>query len=411
MMVPDLKIERMRTDELVPYAHNAKIHTPEQVRQIAASIDQFGFSDPVGVWTRPDGRLEIVEGHGRVMAAKELGIGEVPVIRLDHLDDDARRAYAHVHNQTTLTSGFDMDELAVDMADLPEFDWTAFGFDAEQVNPFDVNPENNVEEDEPPEDGPSRVSTGDIWQLGRHRLMCGDSTESDSVKILMNGSTADLAFQSPPYNIGKNAKLNDRVDENKYLSYVDDNPEYKRLLYLTTENALSNASYVAVNIQALSGNKRIFAQWLADFKELLCDIAIWYKDNAAPAMASRVMNSSFEFVIFFSKESQTRAIGTNDFRGTVSNVYQSHVQNKNEYSKVHSATFPIEFVANYIGNFTNKNDSILDLFGGTGTTLIAAEQLGRTCYMMELDPHYCDIIIERWERFTGERAVKVDGND
>lgn len=129
MIVPKLKVERAKVSELVPYANNAKLHSAEQIDQIAASIDQFGFNDPVGVWTRPDGQLEIVEGHGRIMAANLLGIEEVPIIKLDHLDDDARRAYVHVHNQTTLSSGFDLQTLDLDLAEL-NFDWEDFGFEA-----------------------------------------------------------------------------------------------------------------------------------------------------------------------------------------------------------------------------------------------------------------------------------------
>ena len=127
-MQPKLKVEKARTDDLVPYARNAKLHSKKQVGEIANSIEAFGFNDPIGVWTRPDGQLEIVEGHGRVMAAKLLGIEEVPIIRLDHLDDDGRRAYTHVHNQTTLTSGFDMPTLDLDLEDIPGFDWSDFGF-------------------------------------------------------------------------------------------------------------------------------------------------------------------------------------------------------------------------------------------------------------------------------------------
>jgi hypothetical protein len=131
-----LKVERMATSELVPYANNAKRHGERDVAAIAASIEQFGFNDPVGVWTRPDGMVEIVEGHGRVLAAKELGMEQVPVIRLDHMDDDARRAYTHVHNQTTLNTGFDWSKLDKEIGDLPEFDWGEFGFDLVGIDGF-----------------------------------------------------------------------------------------------------------------------------------------------------------------------------------------------------------------------------------------------------------------------------------
>ena len=137
-MNPKLKIERAKTAELLPYAHNAKIHSAKQVEEIAASIEAFGFNDPVGVWTRPDGRLEIVEGHGRIMAANLLGIDAVPIIKLDHLTDDQRRAYVHVHNQTTLSSGFDIEQLNLELDELPGYDWEDFGFDLPDHRSFDA---------------------------------------------------------------------------------------------------------------------------------------------------------------------------------------------------------------------------------------------------------------------------------
>ena len=182
-MMPDLKVEQMPTAELVPYIGNAKQHPERQVREIANSIEHFGFADPVGVWTRPDGLLEIVEGHGRVMAAKLLGMETVPVIRLDHLDDDGRRAYAHVHNQTTLTSGFDMDALRLDLDSLPGFDWSDFGFDI----PAKETSLDEIVEDEPPEAAPSICKPGQVWACGNHRVMCGDSTSEADVKRLMGG--------------------------------------------------------------------------------------------------------------------------------------------------------------------------------------------------------------------------------
>ena len=153
VMLPKLKVEQFKTSELIPYANNAKIHTAEQIDQIAASIEQFGFNDPIAVWTRPDGQLEIVEGHGRVMAANLLDIEKVPVIRLDHLDDDARRAYTHVHNQTTLSSDFDILTLESDLLDIGMFEWEDFGFDVVNFNPDDIFTADDKQEDESKESG------------------------------------------------------------------------------------------------------------------------------------------------------------------------------------------------------------------------------------------------------------------
>lgn len=391
-----MEVKNRKLSSITAYGKNAKKHDKTQINNVAESIKQYGFVQPIVI----DRDGVIVIGHCRALAAKKLGMEEVPCVCVDDLTPEQVNALRLVDNKSN-ESDWDFDLLSVE---LPGLDLSAFDFD--WGLPEDQT--EDVVEDEAPEvdeDAEPITKLGDIWQLGRHRLMCGDSTDKATVELLMDGNEADLAFQSPPYNIGKNAQLNDRDDDNKYTGYNDDNPEYMLLLDATTDNAIEHAKYAAINIQMLSGNKKDFVNWLNHFCHRLCDVAIWYKDNVAPSMARRVMNSSFEFVVFFSKENQSRAIGTADFRGTMSNVYQSHIQSGNEYSKIHSATFPIAFASHYISNLTNKKDSVLDLFGGTGTTLIASEQLGRTCYMMELDPKYCDVIIRRWENLTGEKAV------
>lgn len=395
-----MNIKNIKIGELTPYKKNTKKHDAKQIANVAESIRQYGFVQPLVV----DAHNVVVIGHCRLLAAKKLKMTEVPCVCVDDLTDEQVRALRIVDNKSN-ESPWDFDLLGDELADI---DLSGFDFDFRIDLPDE---DKGIVEDEAPEvddDAEPIAKLGDIWQLGRHRLMCGDSTDKATVAMLMNGNEADLAFQSPPYNIGKNAQLNDRDDDNKYTGYNDENPEYLMLLNSTTDNAIEFAKYAAINIQMLSGNKRDFVNWLNAFCYRLCDVAIWYKDNVAPAMARRVMNSSFEFVVFFSKENQSRAIGTADFRGTMSNVYQSHIQSGNEYSKIHSATFPIAFASHYISNLTNKENSVLDLFGGTGTTLIACEQLDRTCYMMELDPKYCDVIIKRWETLTGEKAVRLE---
>lgn len=370
-----MNVTMMAVQDIRPYEQNAKKHPEEQVEHIANSIREFGWQQPLVV----DKDNVLVIGHGRLLAAKHLGLQEVPVVRADQLTEQQIAALRLADNKTN-ESDWDFDLLDLELEGIDEIDMEQFGF----VLP-DFVESTEVVEDEVPEDAEPRCKLGDIWQLGNHRLICGDSTDHAVIDRLMDGVKADMCFQSPPYNIGKNAQLNDRDDDNKYINYNDDNPEYRELLTATTENAINNSRYVGINIQMLSGNKKDFVLWLSDFREQLCDIAIWYKDNVAPAMARRVMNSAFEFIVFFSRENQSRAIGTNDFRGTVSNVYQSHIQSGNEYSKIHSATFPVNFAGHFIDCFTNKGDTVLDLFGGSGSTLIACEQLNRKCYMAELD--------------------------
>ena len=184
-MQPKLKIETMKVADLVPYAGNAKEHPDWQIDQIAASIDQFGMNDPVGIWHDKDGRPTIVEGHGRVLALKRLGVEECPVIALDHLDDDGRRAYVHVHNQTTLTSGFDLDALNAELADIPGFDWEDFGFDPPE--PEEGPTAEDVEEVDVPDAPAQRCERGQKWSLGGHILVCGDATSAEDIERLLGG--------------------------------------------------------------------------------------------------------------------------------------------------------------------------------------------------------------------------------
>lgn len=180
---PALAVEFVPVEELVPYAGNAKLHPEAQVRQLAESIERFGNCDPIGVWTNPEGRMEIVEGHGRVLALKALGREEAPVIRLDHLDDDARRAYTHVHNQTTLSSGFDMEALAADLESIEGFEWEDFGFEPSAIG---LEPVEVFQDDVPErEDVEPRVHLGEVWRLGDHVLLCGDATHHEDVMRLV----------------------------------------------------------------------------------------------------------------------------------------------------------------------------------------------------------------------------------
>ena len=322
------------------------------------------------------------------------------------MTDAQRRAYMLVHNKTTMNSDFDFDLLSFELNDLSDFDAEFYDFEIT----LDDDDDEVVEDEapEPPEEPTTKL--GDMWQLGEHRLICGDSTDPLVIKNLMGGVLGDIAFTSPPYNVGDSAVLNGNthMKECKYTSGNDDLSDYDELLTGATDNMLSCCRWVFVNLQMLANNKQVIVEWLNAHRESLCDIAIWYKTATAPAMAEKVMNSQYEFIFIFSNENNSRAIGTKNFRGTVSNVYEGSAQRKNEYASIHSATFPMEFVSHFVQNFTNKGDVVVDVFGGTGTTMIACEQLGRKCYMCELDERYCDVIVQRWENFTGQKAVLLN---
>ena len=389
--------------EIRPYEKNPR-KNENAVKYVKESIRQFGFKVPIVI----DSNRVIVCGHTRLLAAKSLGLTEVPCIMADDLTDDQIKAFRLADNKVGEFAEWDMDMLGDELdaiADACDIDMGDFGFDLSD------DEETEIVEDEVPEEVEPVCKKGEVWQIGEHRLMCGDSTKVEDFEKLMNGEKADIAFTSPPYNAGASEKLsgNTHTTTSKYQNSDDNLSNYDELLFKSTQNNIDFAKYAFVNIQMLAGNKIVFCDFVEKFKNQLCDIAIWNKNSTAPAQARRVMNSQFEFIFIFSKDNPSRAVGTRDFRGDVSNVNNMSPQRKNEYSAIHAATFSVEFAGYYVDNFSNQGDIVLDSFGGTGTTMIACEQLGRKCRMMELDPHYCDVIIARWEKFTGQKAVKLEG--
>lgn len=396
---------------LIPYARNSRTHSEAQITKIAASIKEFGFLNPVIV----DGENGIVAGHGRVLAAKKLGMEEVPVIEASHLTEAQRRAYIIADNRLALDAEWDDEMLRVEFAELEGlgFDLDLTGFTPEEIaalQPEELT-EGLTDEDAVPEVPADPVTNpGDVWLLGRHRLMCGDSTSIDAVENLMDGNQVDLMFTSPPYNAGDSEKLsgNTHTTNNKYATYRDDKTQGDYLDFLRgfTNAWMWVSKCMAVNIQQLAGNKIAFVEYLESYKNHLVDIAIWDKKHGAPQMAKNVMSNRFEYIVFLGQtENPSRAIPTADFQGTIQNVYEGQPNRNNEFSKIHAATFPVDFPEWAIKSFTKQNSIIADAFGGTGTTMIACEKLGRVNFTMELDPKYCDVIVKRWQDFTGKQAT------
>jgi site-specific DNA-methyltransferase (adenine-specific) len=396
-----MEIIYKNVDEIIPYENNPR-KNDDAVDYVAKSIEEFGFKVPIII----DKNNVIVTGHTRLKAAKKLGLEEVPTIKADDLTEEQIKAFRLADNKVSEYATWDDDLLNIELKDL-DIDMSNFGFDMD----FDIEEEQEVVEDEVPEvPEEPKAKLGDIYQLGNHRLMCGDSTSEEDVTKLMNENIASIEITSPPYNVGESSKLNcnTKMKESKYISSDDNIIDYKNLIDKTTINGINNSKFAFINLQMLSNNKIDIIEYMNKYKDYLCDIGIWNKGFGVPAMAERVMNSAFEFVFIFSKINNSRAIGTKKFRGNIPNIFDIPPQRKNEFSNIHAATFPIEFPTFFIKNFTNENENVLDLFGGTGTTLIACEQLNRKCYMMELDPHYIDVIIQRWENFTGEKAALIE---
>jgi site-specific DNA-methyltransferase (adenine-specific) len=398
-----LKIEYVSISDLKPYERNAKLHPKEQVEQIKNSIKEFGFNDPVAVWKDS----EIIEGHGRLLAAQELGLTEIPIIRLDSLTDQQRKAYMLAHNKLTMNSDFDMKILAEEIENILDFDMSNFGFDVM----FD---EDEVVEDDYTPEVPEepKAKLGDIYQLGRHRLMCGDSTSQSDVQQLLNGELMDMVLTDPPYNVNYKGTAGTIINDNMKSS------EFRQFL-----------KKAFINIRTSLKNGCSFHIWYADsegynFRGACSDAGltvrqqlIWVKNSAT--IGRQDFQHQYESV--FSGLSLDDDVpegfspclyGWKD--GAAHKWYKKRKErdvmffDKPRASKEHPTMKPILLFDYEMQCNTKSGDSVLDLFGGSGTLIMAAEQNKRTAYVMEYDPKFVDVIIDRWEKFTGQKAVKLN---
>ena len=379
-----MNIVEREVDKLIPYSKNAKKHDEAQISNVAESIKQFGFVQPVVV----DKNGVIVIGHCRTLAAKKLGMKTVPCVMVDDLTDEQVRALRIIDNKTN-ESPWDMELLGDELADidLSGFDFD-FGIDLPEESKEDEDKE--IVEDEAPEvdeDAEPIAKLGDIWQLGRHRLMCGDSTDKAAVELLMDGKKADLLLTDPPYGIDYGGLLKGKgdghggADKNGWKSY--DAPTWDK--ERPNENAFMLLLSLTENQIIWGGN------YFADILPPKMCWLVWDKGQRDFSLADGELAwTSFDKALRI--KSYSRALA-------------------NRENKVHPTQKPIELLRWCIEDIAERNmervNTVLDLFGGSGSTLIACEQLDRTCYMMELDPKYCDVIIKRWESLTGEKAVKL----
>ncbi len=489
----NLSIVYLPVCELTPYRKNARRHQVKDVKNIKKSIEKYGMNDPIGIWS--DQNI-VVEGHGRLEACKQLDFEEVPCIRLDHLSEQERREYAIAHNATAELSEWDFDILSEELLDLDlgDFDFD-FGFEEEEE-------ETEIVEDEAPEvDEVAEpiAKLGDIWQLGRHRLVCGDSTAKATVEMLMDGKKADMVFTDPPYGMKKEADgvLNDNLNYDDLLEFN------KKWIPLTFANAKENGSwycwgideplmdiyshilkpmakkneitfrnlitwdkghgqgqnaegfmmypiadekclFVVRGIQCLTLNadqyweeyepirKYLYderikcgwdvptmktiaghsyksrdhwtskSQWNLPTKDVYDKFQVWAKNNGVKAFEREYESLRREY-----ESLRAYFDNTHDNMNNVWHFDRTSASER-ELTGGHATPKPIALCSRAIKSSSRENESVLDVFGGSGSTLIACEQLDRTCYMMELDPRFCDVIIKRWETLTGEKAVLIN---
>lgn len=378
--------------ELRPYERNPRIISDAAYERLKASLKENGYHQRI--IAQPD--LRVIGGHQRFRALKELGIDEVQVLVPSEELTEAQ--FRRILIQDNLPFGtFNLEMLAADFT-MPEL--TAWGMPDEWLKGFGKPTEGLCDPDAIPPAPAEPISVcGDVWTLGGHRLMCGDSTKAEDVAKLMDGKKADICFTSPPYNCGSTPNGN----KSKYKNDADNKShiQYLNLLNQFTRLSLEYSDYVFCNVQSLSGNKLALIDYLYELKDKYADTIIWDKKTAEPAMARRVLNSRFEYIHIFSNEGK-RTVGKRDFRGTLENIFIQNSKKDKSFSDQHKATFPISVPQYFIENFSNN--SIYDPFSGSGTTIIAAEMTGRKCLAMEISENYVDLACLRFMAFTGKEA-------
>ena len=397
-------IERWPTEKLVPYARNARTHSEEQVAQIAASIVEFGFTNPILAGS--DG--VIVAGHGRLAAAQKLGLDTVPVVVLDHLTPTQRRALIIADNRIAENAGWDDAMLRIELQSLQEdgFNLDITGFDADALAEImageETTVDGNIDEDAIPELNETAISRpGDVWILGNHRLVCGDATQASSHEQLLAGQRVQMIWSDLPYNVNYANSAKDKL-RGKHRPILNDN--LGEGFYDFVFDALSlmlphcdGAVYIAMSSSELDTLQAAFRAAGGKWSTFI----IWAKHTFTLGRAD--YQRQYEPILYGWPEGSSRHWCGDRDQGDVWNI------KKPARNDLHPTMKPVELMERSIRNSSRPGDVVLDCFGGSGSTLIAAEKSGRRCFMMELDPKYCDVIVRRWQEFSGGKAISEDG--
>ena len=429
-----MQIENQPIDRLIPYARNSRTHSEEQIAQVAASIKEFGFTNPVLI----DSDGGIIAGHGRVMAARKLGLADVPCIRLSHLTESQRRAYVIADNKLALNSGWDEKMLSAELASLKEmdFDLNLLGFGVDLIDV--MNPDLLVAEDKDPDDVPEKQKDvkskrGDMWICGAHRVMCGDSTSSADWGGLMRNELADLCWTDPPYNVAYESKLagsikNDSMADEEFGRFLT--AAFRALFERMHPGA---AIYVAHADTEGYNFRRGFRE--AGFK--LSGCLVWKKDSLVlgrsdyqwihepilygwkPGAAHRWFGGRKQTTVSDWSDGPITKIGDNKYQIVVGDSILTVTgdakieetmssilfHEKPKRSEDHPTMKPVGLIEKQIKCNGRTGDTIIDAFGGSGSTLMAAERMGLKSRLMELDEKFVDVIVRRWQQYTGKRAT------
>jgi DNA modification methylase len=378
---PADKVERRNVADLIPYIRNSRTHSDAQVAQIAASIREWGWTMPILC----DEHGNVIAGHGRIMAAQKLGIEDVPCMTATGWSEAKRRAYVIADNKLALNADWDNEALGIEFAELKEmgFDLELTGFELGEIDDlFPVDETEGLTDEDAVPDVPVQPVTveGDVWLLGRHRLMCGDSTSIDAVERLMDGKAVDMIFTDPPYNVAFNGRSgkhdvikNDDLEASAFTDFIGE-------VCSVIQSQRAKAVYVWCNW-------KFYGELQGRLPYKAC--IVWAKNVFG---LGRGYRHQHEFCLFDGS--------VDDAIKNESDLWEV----KKDTSYVHPTQKPVALSVRAFGNHI-KLTTVLDLFGGSGSTLIGAEQTGRSAHVMELDPKYCDVIIKRWQDFTGEQAT------
>lgn len=387
------RFEKVNIDKLIPYARNARTHSKEQVLQLRASLREFGFVNPVIV----DKDYNIIAGHGRILAAKEEGIAEVPCVFAEHLTDAQKKAYILADNRLAMNAGWDDEMLSVEIADLQgaDFDIGLLGFDDAELNKL-MSSDEDVKDDDFDVDSelekPAITQSGDIWLLGKHRLVCGDSTKADTFTVLMDGNSANLVVTDPPYNVnyeGSAGKIkNDNMADVKFYQFLLD-------AFTNTEKAMAKDASIYVFHADTEGLN--FRRAFSEAGFYLSGTCIWKKQSLV--LGRSPYHWQHEPVLFGWKKSGKHSWYSDRKQST---IWEFDKPKKNDS---HPTMKPVPLIAYPITNSSMTGCIVLDPFGGSGSTLIACEQTDRVCYTVELDEKYCDVIVKRYIEQAGADKV------
>lgn len=388
---PADKVERWAVDKLVPYARNARTHSDEQISQIAASIKEWGWTTPVLV----DEQGSIIAGHGRTLAAQRLQMTEVPVMVAKGWSEAKKRAYVIADNKLALNAGWDNEMLALELGEIGDlgFDLDLTGFTADEIAALTPNEIQSglTDEDAVPEVPEQPVTVlGDVWLLGKHRLMCGDSTSIDAVDTLMDGGKADMVFTDPPYGVEYQSNMRTKSEKFEVLANDD------QFLDIAPIIEMFSKGWVFVWTSWKVQNK-----WVDLFSGFgyPTNIVIWHKPGGGIGDLKKTFLSDYEVALVWHRGAELcgKRIGS---------VWTINKDGASTY--VHPTQKPVALSEEALDKTTKQGAVVLDLFGGSGSTLIGCEKTGRKARLMELSPNYCDVIIKRWQAFTGKIATHAE---